>query len=90
MPNSGKSGTWLGFGRRLGCSSGAGCEEVPAQRIWCRPAVKDGQAGAWRLGLGLTARAPHHQPQRHHHPEDRERLDFRYVEELFVPAIAFE
>ena len=48
------------------------------------------QARAWRLGLGLTARAPHHQPQRHHHPEDRERLDFRYPEELYVHAFPFE
>ena len=42
------------------------------------------QTRSSRLGLGLTAPAPHHQPCGHHHPEDQERLQFRFADELFV------
>ena len=53
----------------------------------CHRDHTDGQPTSSRLGLGLTASAPHHQPRGHLHPRDRERLYFDSADDLFVPGI---
>ena len=50
----------------------------------------DGQARSSRLGLGLTAPAPHHQPRGLLHPRVRKRLDFGCADNLFVPGFIFD
>ena len=58
-----------------------------ARRYSCQLNGFDGQSTSSRLGLGLTASAPHHQPRGHLHPRDRERLYFDSADDLFVPGI---
>ena len=50
----------------------------------------DGQARSSRLGLGLTALAPDHQPRGRHHPQGQERHDFFCADDLSVPDFALE
>ena len=58
-----------------------------SQRISDRLGVNNVQARAWRLGLGLTASAPYHQPRGHQHPQDWERLDFGFADDRFVACV---
>ena len=90
VTNSGKSGTSLDVSRCYGCRCSPPMFTTAAERIGRRCAVNGGQARAMRLGLGLTALAPHLQPRGHHHPRGQERLDFRYADNLFVPDFIFE
>ena len=90
VPTSGKSVTWLAASRGLGCRSGTGCEQVCFHMILRRLGVNNIQTRSKRLGLGLTASAPHHRPRGHLHPHERERLDFGCAEDLLVPCFPFD
>ena len=61
-----------------------------ARRYSCQLNGFDGQPTSSRLGLGLTASAPHHQPRGYLHPRGRERLDFASADDLFAPGIPFD
>ena len=68
-------------------AQGAFSRSVRRACAGCRsryPAGPDGQPTSSRLGLGLTAPAPDHQPRGHLHPQDRRRLDFDHADKLLV------
>ena len=82
--------TWLAVMIQAGCRFCSPMFTAASQSLARRLGVNNVQAGAWRLGLGLTASAPHHQPRGRLHPRDRKRLDFVSADDQFVACISVD
>ena len=85
--STGVTSTPLEPSRTSSFAQGAFSRSVRRACAGCRsryPAGPDGQPTSSRLGLGLTAPAPDHQPRGHLHPQDRRRIDFDHADKLLV------
>ena len=90
LASSDKVGIWLAAMGRGGCRFSYSVFTATQQPHRCCLGVNDVQTRSRRLGPGLTASAPYHQPRGLLHPHVLERLDIGCADDILEPSFAFD